>query len=499
MASLEQLLNSPALSSTVVYLARPQLDPTVDRVALIEDVSELNRVEGRAIVLLTRGASASASSYRFDVALRLARDRDVAALVLSGADFQRITPTSAEIAERASIAILGTGGDVDLAGLALAIGRELSGAADAALMRTHAAARAVGAHPVDGKLSALVERAGAALGVPLSMVDAQPVTGPRAPVIVDGHAERWLTASPQEGDLGLGLDIVLQVTAAGARDALANAQRAEEIPILSRAEVLTELLSAPQQDRPQLVWRARSLEIPIDGWHVAVRLEFEELADVSSEETLAAYEARVGGARAALQAVRAGGGIWHSARAGLAVLLLRMYREDPGVAATNEVVKTMERALARLKPRLSGAVLRCGVGSAHAGPGGLLSSAAEAKAAVTAARTSGRVGTAVPFDSIGLRRTLVEWYASQTAREAVATVLAPLDELGGARAERLIQTLHVYLDQRGSLSRTAKTLNLHRNAVSYRMSKIFALLDVDPDSPDDLLLLQLACRARELT
>jgi DNA-binding PucR family transcriptional regulator len=117
---------------------------------------------------------------------------------------------------------------------------------------------------------------------------------------------------------------------------------------------------------------------------------------------------------------------------------------------------------------------------------------------VTAARTSGRVNVAVPFDSVGLRRTLVEWYASETAREAVATVLAPLDELGGARAERLIQTLHVYLDNRGSLIRTAETLNLHRNAVGYRINKIFSLLDVDPDNADDLLLLQLACRAREL-
>jgi DNA-binding PucR family transcriptional regulator len=39
---------------------------------------------------------------------------------------------------------------------------------------------------------------------------------------------------------------------------------------------------------------------------------------------------------------------------------------------------------------------------------------------------------------------------------------------------------------------------MHRNAVSYRINQIFELLDVDPQNPDDLLLLQLACRAREL-
>jgi DNA-binding PucR family transcriptional regulator len=175
-----------------------------------------------------------------------------------------------------------------------------------------------------------------------------------------------------------------------------------------------------------------------------------------------------------------------------------MYPEDPGVAASGEVARTADKALAAVRSRLPATLIRCGVGSAHPGPGGLVSSAAEAKAAVTAARTSGRVNTAVPFDSVGLRRTLVGWYASETAREAVATVLAPLDELGGARAERLIQTLHVYVDNRGSLIRTAETLNLHRDAVAYRTNKIFSLLDVDPENADDLLLLQLACRAREL-
>jgi DNA-binding PucR family transcriptional regulator len=125
-------------------------------------------------------------------------------------------------------------------------------------------------------------------------------------------------------------------------------------------------------------------------------------------------------------------------------------------------------------------------------------SAAEAKAAVVAARTSGRANVAIPFDAVGLRRTLVEWYASDTAQAAVATVLAPLTGLGPGTREPFIQTLHVYLDQRGSLTKTAKLLNLHRNAVAYRINRIFDLLDIDRNNPDDLLLVQLACRAREL-
>ena len=52
------------------------------------------------------------------------------------------------------------------------------------------------------------------------------------------------------------------------------------------------------------------------------------------------------------------------------------------------------------------------------------------------------------------------------------------------------------MDERNSLTRTGQRLNLHRNVVAYRINRIFELLDVDQDNPDDLLLLQLARRAR---
>jgi DNA-binding PucR family transcriptional regulator len=41
-------------------------------------------------------------------------------------------------------------------------------------------------------------------------------------------------------------------------------------------------------------------------------------------------------------------------------------------------------------------------------------------------------------------------------------------------------------------------LHLHRNAIAYRVRRIFDLLGVDPEDPDTVLMLQLACRARSL-
>jgi hypothetical protein len=282
--------------------------------------------------------------------------------------------------------------------------------------------------------------------------------------------EGWLVGEPQEGDLAMGLDIVLHAASVAAAQTLSERLRVDALPIQSREEVLTELLAAPLHARPAVVHRARTLGMPIDGWHIAVRFEVDQLA-YSGDGELAAYEARLRLARATLQALRTLGGEWHSARAG-ALVLVRMYPEDPGAAASSTVAKEVDAALVRVRSRLPATLIRCGVGSAYAGADGLRASSAEAGAAVAVARTSGRPNTAVPFDSVGLRRTLVEWYASDTAQDAVGTVLAPLTELGPVTGERLIQTLHV--------------------------NRIFELLDVDRENPDDLLLLQLACRAREL-
>jgi hypothetical protein len=498
VTSLEQLVESPTLGSSLSCLARPPAGTPVTGVALVEDLKQLERVPGQTIVLLTRAASASATSYRLDVALRVAGSLGVAALVLSGPAVAAVTPSAAALTDRFGVSLLAARPGLDLAALAIAIGRELSGGAEAALLRAHTALRAVQASPLDGRPEAIAEHAGAALGIPIALVSRPPSNGVVAAVCGHDQAEAWLTAAPQEGDLALALDLTLSIAAAGTWRALDHARLAESLPLQSRGAVLGELLVAPPAAREAIAHRARALGVPVDGWHVAARLDFEELAGETASDPIATDQARLRLAGTAVQSLRTGGRDWYAARAGAGSLLIRTYASDPGPAGAGDVAHAVERTMGPLRDELPTTLVHCGVGCAHQGPAGLLSSAAEAKAAVTVARTSRRPWTAVAFDSAGLRRGLIEWYTSDTARDAVSTVLAPLVALGGARAERLIRTLHVYLDQQGSLTKTAEILNLHRNAVSYRVNQIFSLLDVDLDSPDDRLLLQLACRAREL-
>jgi hypothetical protein len=497
MASLTELVASPELRSRLSFVVQPRSPRDVRCVAFAEDLADVANAEHGAVVLLSRAASAAAGSYHFEMALRLGRAHEVAALVVAGEDVGQISATAPAVADRSRAAILATVGRPDPAGLAIRIGRELAGDAGVALLRAHAAIRAVQAHPPDGRRDALVERAGAALGVPLSYESAEPAAGPRRAVVVDGQVDGWMAAADQEGDLSRSVDLVLHAIADSVGRATETMRNAEELPIQSQEEALAELLAATPQDLPWHLQRARGVGLPIDGWHIVGRIEVAEQVDSPSGVT-DGYEQRLQMARATLALLRAAGGTWHTTRAASGVLVVRTFREDPGLAGVAQVSDAMGPVLARVRARLAGAIVRCGLGGVHHGGAGLTASAHEARAAVTAARASGTMNQITHFDRVGMRRAVVDWYASATAQEAVSTVLAPLVRLGGARAERLIETLHVYLDNQGSLSKTAAALNLHRNAVSYRVHQIFELLEVDPASPDDRLLLQLACRAREL-
>jgi DNA-binding PucR family transcriptional regulator len=99
---------------------------------------------------------------------------------------------------------------------------------------------------------------------------------------------------------------------------------------------------------------------------------------------------------------------------------------------------------------------------------------------------------------VGVQRMLMGWYASDTARASVRDQLAPLENLGQARADTAIRTLTAYFHDQGAIIKTAQRLHLHRNAVANRIRGITELLDVDFEDPDQRLALQLACRARLL-
>lgn len=486
------LLQTPGLS--LERIAGDAGGASVESVFLAERLFDLMEAPARSVVVLGADAGAGAERYHFDMALRMAASRDVAAIILSRAPAGQATSTSLHTARRVGVALLRQTEPINLAGLIVALEARIRGSAELGLRRAAQAFEAMSTAHED--VEALVADVAAAAAADI-MLAGQPACGLSFPVELEAEPTAWVVVAGAAARARPELVLVGQALADRVAVVAAAARRAEELPIRSRAELLSEMLDSTSGVRSALLRRARAIGLPIDGWHLAVRIEHANAEDMWEDE-VSAYEGRERLSRLLLDAVQGGGGLWHAAWASDAVILVRMYRRDPGPQAVPEAVAAADRALRATSQQLPRAVLYCGAGTAHAGATGLINSAAEARAAVSVSRARNRPSAAIAFDSLGLRRTLVEWYGSPNAREAVARVLEPLDRLGGRKAEEAIKTLHVFLDARGSLSRAAAVLHLHRNAVAYRIDRIFSQLEVDRENPDDWLLLELACRARRL-
>lgn len=476
---------------------------SIESVRLAEDISELADAPAGAVVLLSASASTQAASYRFDIALRLAATTGVAAVVVTVADAVDLSTTARAIAQRAGLTVLRVRRPVDLAELAIIISREIAGGAELELARATAVMSALERAELDrAGPDELLAAASHALGLELFAHDpGEPHDLDTVPasclVIVDGRLERVIGVDSAVAALPA-VSLALALTASALGRAVSRARRAEEGPTRSREELLIDLLHVSERDIDVTLRRARTLGVPIDGWHVAAVLEFDNLLDVAGADEARMFELGQTLARTVIETVRAAGGTWERVRIGQSLVLVRMERTDPGARVGTQVFAVLDRALQRLLARVPTLAVYCGVGSSHSALAGLRASLAEARAAVAAARTANRTNQVVGFDTVGLRRMLIEWYASDTAREAIETVLAPLDRLGPRRSAEAVRTLGAYLDHQGSLSKAAEELHLHRNSVAYRIRRIFDALDVHPDDPDQRLILQLACRARTL-
>ena len=473
-------------------------DRGVTVVRLAERFAELDDAPPGSFVVLSRLASAEVTDYRLDMALRWAAIRRVAAVAAFSAEAWQPAVTALDIAEHADITLVSVPADADLATLVRAVYGEIGGSAERALGRAEQGLEAVrraeraGAGPEE-----LGQAAGRALGTKVEYVVTPPEEGVSVPVQVDEAPSGHFAAPEAGGEIGVAAGLVLHAAAAAAARHLDLTRRAIQTPVRSRSELLAELLMSDSAISEDLLARARQLGIPVSGWHLAVRVEADDLDEAEHDE-VRRFELLEAAGQAALQAVSAAGETWYLSRIARAIILIRMTTSNPGPQAGARAARSAERALQAIAARLPALRFRGGVGAAHEGPMGLRASAAEARGALAAARAARRPAGVAAHDAVGIRRMLMEWYASETVRASVRDQLAPLERLGPARADTAIRTLAAYLDEQGSVVRTAERLHLHRNAVTNRLRTITELLEVDLEDPDQRLALQLACRARLL-
>jgi sugar diacid utilization regulator len=526
MPTVDDILASSLLAG-LRRVSRSGGDRQVTVVRFAERLADLDDAPPTSLVVLSRSASAEVTDYRLDMALRWASIHQVAAVAAFSAEKWRPTVTVTDIAGRADIALISIPEGTELTGLIHAIMREIGGGAELVLGRAEQGLDVVlNAGEAGGDLDALCASVSRALGTPVEFrplssgngaaspngESGYPPGGSRAP---DGEAGRLdadevsvpvvvgdsligcLAAPQAHGDSGIGARLVLQTAALAAGRLLDLARQAREVPVRSRSELLAELLMSDTAINEDLLERARQLVIPVTGWHVVVRIEADDLAD-SVRDEVQRFELLEAAGQAAFQAAAATGGTWYLSRIAHAIVLVRATTSNPGPQAGVRTARSAERALEAIRGRFPALRFRAGVGAPHEGPTGLRASAAEARGALLAARAALKPAGVAAHDAVGVRRMLMEWYASDTARASVRDQLAPLEKLGPARADTAIRTLAAYLDEQGSIIRTAQKLHLHRNAVANRLRGITELLEMDLDDPDQRLALQLACRARLL-
>jgi sugar diacid utilization regulator len=493
VALVQDLLSATALNRLQVVAGAPAATP-VRAIALLEGLHAIEHAPQGAFAVLTRAGSADLWGYQLDTAVRLAAERGLAALALTFPGEARLPATATSIAERSRLAIVRVPADADLGELCGQLTRELD---DSAGRLWGGLRNLLGRLDGDrtGEPAYLAGLLGEALGLPVEASDQAPDGDLlQADVIADGALEGVLSA-PRTGEpADTAAQLALTLGAALGGRALELQRRRQEAPIRSSSLILSELVLGAPQHADSLADRARDLGLPVDGWHVVLRLESLNAEELAGGDELAQIQMSDEMTRLALQWVRSHTGTWYAARVGTALLLIRMTHGRPGEGTVAEAAAGARRVLERLRSRFPGLELRCGVGQAHPGVQGLRASTAEARAALARTPVNG-VGV---FDAAGMHRMLAEWYASDTVRDLVRELLAPLDALGPARAATAVATLRTYLDTGGSLAATGKALHLHRNAVAYRMRRILDALDTDLKDPDRRLALHLACRAREL-
>jgi PucR family transcriptional regulator, purine catabolism regulatory protein len=104
----------------------------------------------------------------------------------------------------------------------------------------------------------------------------------------------------------------------------------------------------------------------------------------------------------------------------------------------------------------------------------------------------------VTYGDLGLYRVLHALHDSPELRTFYEQTLGPLVEYDRRTGQNWIETLEAFFACHGNLSQTALRLQLHRNALLYRIGRIQEIGGVDLEDPECRLSLQVALKARKL-
>jgi purine catabolism regulator len=170
----------------------------------------------------------------------------------------------------------------------------------------------------------------------------------------------------------------------------------------------------------------------------------------------------------------------------------------PDAAAVEALLKTIAGGLQTALKTLGFGAFAAGYSRPHRPIGAVSQAAREAREALRIGRQVYGDGQLVAFGDLGLYRVLHALRDSAELRTFYEQTLGRVVEYDRRTGQNWIETLEEYFACHGNLSQAAQRLQLHRNALIYRIRRIEEVGGVDLEDPECRLSLQVALKARKL-
>jgi purine catabolism regulator len=158
--------------------------------------------------------------------------------------------------------------------------------------------------------------------------------------------------------------------------------------------------------------------------------------------------------------------------------------------ATN-FLDLVERRLGNLLPEV---VISWGIGNYREDFKGFAESYQHANVALNIGRRKKGKGYRMLYENTRVDRVLLNLAENNEMKEVIMSTINPLVQYDDQRNMDLISTFSAYNQFHGNVSQTARSLNLHRQSLLYRLRKIESLTGLSLIDPDDLFLLDLSIK-----
>ncbi|MEE3954493.1 PucR family transcriptional regulator [Peribacillus frigoritolerans] len=162
--------------------------------------------------------------------------------------------------------------------------------------------------------------------------------------------------------------------------------------------------------------------------------------------------------------------------------------------ATN-FLDLVERRLGNLLPEV---IISWGIGNHSEDFNGFAESYQHANVALNIGRRKKGTGNRMMYEKTRVDRVLLNLAQNNEMKEVIMSTIEPLVQYDNQRNMDLIETFSVYNQFQGNVSQTARSLNLHRQSLLYRLRKIESLTGLSLIDPEDLFLLDLSIKTWKL-